>query len=170
MKGVSPRNHPYARRDGLDGYPLESGIMCRKTSTPTFTFHVSRFTLPHMAEMSVVIARVGEIQPGHTKKFFMQIDGREEECLVVNHGGTLYAYVNRCLHVPMTMDWIDNQFMTEDKQFILCATHGACYLPNTGECVTGPPFGKFLIRVPLTISGEDVIAATPAAVAVDQPA
>src|SRR6185295_5449402 len=114
-----------------------------------------------MAETSVVVARVGEIQPGHTKKFLLQIDGREEECFVVNHGGTLYAYVNRCCHVPMTMDWIDNQFMTEDGEFIQCATHGACYVPETGECVSGPPFGKFLTTVPLTLRGDEVVATAP---------
>jgi nitrite reductase/ring-hydroxylating ferredoxin subunit len=110
---------------------------------------------------SAVVARVGELQPGHTKKFTLQWHGREEECFVVNHGGQLYAYVNRCCHVPMSMDWIENQFMTEDKQYILCATHGACYQPDTGECVSGPPFGKFLTGVPLTISGDDVIAHCP---------
>ncbi len=122
-----------------------------------------------MANTSVVVARVGEIQPGHTKKFFLQVNGCEEECFVVNHGGTLYAYVNRCLHVPMTMDWIDNQFMTEDQQFIQCATHGACYVPDTGECVSGPPCGKFLIRVALTIRGEDVIAAPADETSVAEP-
>ena len=114
-----------------------------------------------MADTSVVVARVGEIQPGHTKKFFLHIDGQEEECFAVNHGGTLYAYVNRCCHVPMTMDWIDNQFMTEDQQFIQCATHGACYVPETGECVSGPPCGKFLTSVALTIRGDEVVAAVP---------
>ena len=123
-----------------------------------------------MAETSIIVARVDEIHPGHTKKFLLQIDGREEECFIVNHGGHLHAYVNRCLHVPMTMDWIENQFMTEDQQFILCATHGACYLPDTGECVTGPPFGKFLIRVPLTIRGGEVIAAPPDSGTADGPA
>ena len=114
-----------------------------------------------MSAPSVVVARVGEIAPGHTKKFFLTIDGREEECFVVNHGGVLCAYVNRCCHVPMTMDWIDNQFMTEDAQFVQCATHGACYLPDTGECVSGPPCGKFLTAVPLEIRGEDVMASWP---------
>ena len=110
---------------------------------------------------SVVVARVGELQPGETKKFFLQCDGREEECFVVNHEGALYAYINRCCHVPMTMDWIDNQFMTEDTRYIQCATHGACYEPATGECVSGPPFGKFLTPVPLVISGDEVIASLP---------
>ena len=117
--------------------------------------------MPADAHAAVVVARVGELQPGRTKKFFLRDGDREEECFVVNHGGALYAYVNRCCHVPMTMDWIDNQFMTEDEQFVQCATHGACYLPDTGECVSGPPCGKFLTPVPLEIRGEEVIARWP---------
>lgn len=113
------------------------------------------------ANGSIVVARVGELQPGETKKFVLQLGGREEEGFIVNHGGSLYAYINRCCHVPMSMDWIENRFMTEDKQYILCATHGACYQPDTGECVSGPPFGKFLTPVPLTISGQEVIARCP---------
>jgi nitrite reductase/ring-hydroxylating ferredoxin subunit len=110
---------------------------------------------------AVVIARVGDLHPGETKKFFLSVNGHEEECFVVNHRGTLYAYVNRCSHIPMTMDWIDNQFMTEDKEFIQCATHGACYQPDTGECVAGPPCGKFLTRVPLATRGEEILASCP---------
>jgi len=107
------------------------------------------------------VARIGEIPPGQTKKFFLQVDGREVECFVVNYGGELFAYVNRCRHVPMTMDWIENQFLTEDGRYILCATHGAAFEPDTGECVFGPPCGKFLDRVPLTIEADRVIAQHP---------
>lgn len=110
---------------------------------------------------SVVVARVGELAPGTTKKFILRVNGREEECFIVNHRGELHAYLNRCCHVPMTMDWVDNQFMTADRQFIQCATHGACYLPDTGECVAGPPFGQFLTRVPIEIRGGEVIASPP---------
>ncbi len=111
----------------------------------------------------LIVARVGELAPGQTKKFLLEYQGREEECFIVNHDGKLYAYVNRCCHVPMTMDWIENQFFTEDKCYIQCATHGACYVPETGECVAGPPLGKFLTVVPLTIRGDEVIAGCPAA-------
>jgi nitrite reductase/ring-hydroxylating ferredoxin subunit len=111
---------------------------------------------------AVVVVRLGELQPGQTKKFVLRRGEREEECFVVNHDGTLHAYVNRCCHVPMSMDWIDNQFLTEDKQYILCATHGACYEPDTGTCVSGPPVGKSLVAVPLRVDGDAVIAAWPA--------
>lgn len=109
----------------------------------------------------VVIARVGEIAPGHTKKFMLLVDGRETECFAVNYEGYLSAYINRCRHVPMTMDWIENQFLTEDGRYILCATHGAAFEPDSGECVFGPPCGKFLVRVPLSVEGNHVVAHRP---------
>ena len=52
--------------------------------------------------------------------------------------GRVVAYLNRCLHVPIEMDWNLNQFLDADKTFILCATHGAAYEPLTGRCAGGP--------------------------------
>ena len=112
--------------------------------------------------ITVVVGRADEIAPGATKKFLFVQRGQEIEAFVLNHGGELHAYLNRCRHVPMTMDWVENQFYTEDGEYIQCATHGACYKPDTGECVEGPPFGKFLIRVPLRLENGEIIADLPA--------
>ncbi|MGH7966203.1 MAG: Rieske (2Fe-2S) protein [Candidatus Binatia bacterium] len=110
---------------------------------------------------AVIVARVGEVEPGQTKKFILLVEGREVECFLVNYGDRLFAYINRCRHVPMTMDWVENQFLTEDGRYILCATHGAAYEPETGECIFGPPCGKMLVRVPLTTEEDQVIAHQP---------
>lgn len=110
---------------------------------------------------TVFVAKLADLLPGTSKKFLLIIEGREEECFVVNHRGALHAYVNRCCHVPMTMDWIDNRFFTEDKQYILCATHGACYLPDTGECVSGPPLGMTLTPIELRVEDGMIRAVTP---------
>lgn len=107
------------------------------------------------------MCRVGELAVGASRKFMIAFEGREEEAFVLNTGGVLHAYVNRCRHVAMTMDWVENRFLTEDGRYIQCATHGAWYEPDTGECVAGPPCGKFLFRVPLEIRGEDVVALPP---------
>lgn len=116
---------------------------------------------PSETPPSVTIAQLEEIEPGKTKKFMLSVEGRETECFVVNYDGQYFAYINRCAHVPMTMDWIDNQFLTKDGRYILCATHGAAFEPDTGECVFGPPCGKFLVRVPLTIDGDRILAGQP---------
>ena len=52
--------------------------------------------------------------------------------------GRVVAYLNRCLHVPVEMDWNRDEFLDADKAFIVCATHGATYEPHTGRCVGGP--------------------------------
>jgi nitrite reductase/ring-hydroxylating ferredoxin subunit len=110
---------------------------------------------------ALVVARAGELRPGQTKKFVLRRGAEEIEALLLNFRGALYAYVNRCRHVPMTMDWVENRFFTDDGAFLQCATHGACYRPDTGECVDGPPLGRFLIPVPLRLEGNAVVAAWP---------
>ena len=52
--------------------------------------------------------------------------------------GRVVAYLNRCLHVPVEMDWNPGDFLDSDKTVILCATHGAVYEPLTGRCAGGP--------------------------------
>ena len=111
--------------------------------------------------MSWTIARVGELHPGETKKFILERDGQEIEAFLLNYGGELHAYVNRCRHVPMGLDWVENQFFTEDGRFVQCATHGAYYVPETGECVAGPPCGRSLVRVEIRIDGDAVLAEWP---------
>jgi nitrite reductase/ring-hydroxylating ferredoxin subunit len=99
---------------------------------------------------------------GESMKFMLPVRGAEEECFVVNFHGHYHAYVNRCRHVPMAMDWIDNQFFAEQGRYLMCQTHNAYYEPVSGECIAGPASacGKFLYRVPLEID-DGVIYARP---------
>jgi nitrite reductase/ring-hydroxylating ferredoxin subunit len=113
------------------------------------------------------IAHVGELAPGQTKKFLFACDGQEVEGFVLNYGGQLHAYVNRCRHVPMSLDWVENQFFTEDARFIQCATHGAYYRPETGECIAGPPCGRSLHRIALHVEGDAIVADCPETLPVD---
>ncbi|MCW5893514.1 MAG: Rieske 2Fe-2S domain-containing protein [bacterium] len=115
-----------------------------------------------MAELA--IARPDELPAGTTKKFVLRCGGREVECFVLNAGGTFHAYVNQCQHVPMGLDWVENQFFTADGQYVQCATHGAYYVPDTGECIAGPPCGRSLVRVPLALRDAVLWARCPDAI------
>ncbi len=109
----------------------------------------------------IVVLADGELRPGETKKFTFAWRGQQVEAFVLNFRGALHAYVNECCHIPMTLDWVENQFFTADGEYIQCATHGACYVPTTGECVSGPPCGKFLRRIPLRVEAGKVLAVLP---------
>lgn len=107
---------------------------------------------------AVAVARVGEIAPGASKTFVL---GRDVECFVVNWRGAHYAYVNRCRHIAMSLDWVENRFFDEEGEHLICSTHGALYRPDSGECVAGPPCGKHLVRVPLRVEGGVILAEEP---------
>ena len=69
----------------------------------------------------------------------------------IRFGGTVYGYLNQCAHVPMEMDYQENRFFDDSGRWLLCATHGATYAPDTGTCVAGPCRGG-LVKIVLTES------------------
>jgi nitrite reductase/ring-hydroxylating ferredoxin subunit len=56
----------------------------------------------------------------------------------IRYGGVVHGYLNRCAHVPMELDWAEGQFFESSGLYLMCATHGAVYAPDTGRCVGGP--------------------------------
>jgi nitrite reductase/ring-hydroxylating ferredoxin subunit len=64
--------------------------------------------------------------------------GHPARAFVLRHGGVLRAYVNRCAHVPVELDWQPGEFLDEAREFIICSVHGATYDPASGRCAGGP--------------------------------
>jgi nitrite reductase/ring-hydroxylating ferredoxin subunit len=73
--------------------------------------------------------------------------GHPARAFALRFDGTVRAYVNRCLHVPVEMDWQPGEFLDLDKRWILCSIHGATYEPSDGRCVGGPCGRGRLMRV-----------------------
>lgn len=63
---------------------------------------------------------------------------------VVRFGGVAHAYLNRCAHLGVELDWMPGEFFDAKRQFLLCATHDALYDPANGLCVQGPCRGQSL--------------------------
>jgi len=108
-----------------------------------------------------LVGSVDEIEHGTSKKFKLRRGQRELEGMLVNFQGNLFAYINRCPHTGITLDWVNNQFFSSDKRYVMCATHGAVFEPGTGECIWGPCVGLSLQSVPIEIDGGQVYARLP---------
>lgn len=111
--------------------------------------------------VAVHVAKIDEIAEGRSKKFVLPVGAREVECFIVRWRGEHYAYVNKCRHIAMSLDWVENRFFDEDRRYVICSTHGALFEPDSGQCVSGPPFGRRLVQVPLETRGEDIWATAP---------
>jgi nitrite reductase/ring-hydroxylating ferredoxin subunit len=64
--------------------------------------------------------------------------GAPARAFALRFGGRVVAYMNRCQHVPVEMDWQPGEFLDDSKRWILCSIHGAAYEPADGRCVGGP--------------------------------
>lgn len=121
------------------------------------------------APTTVVVCRSEALGENQTAKFRIGRGKRAREGFVIRHQGTVHAYRNECRHVPMTMDWVENRFLSRDGCWIQCATHGALYEIASGRCVAGPPAGRHLLRLSVTEEDGDVVVRVPADEAVETP-
>jgi len=64
--------------------------------------------------------------------------GQPARAFALRYEDRVVAYLNRCIHVPIEMDWQPGEFLDEERLFIVCSMHGASYLPSDGRCVGGP--------------------------------
>ena len=82
-------------------------------------------------------------------RFAVERYGKEEPAFAIRYGGAVHAYLNRCAHVPIQLDWIEGEFFDFSGLYLVCSTHGAAYLPASGRCVSGPCSGRGLVRLPV---------------------
>ncbi|MGI9218486.1 MAG: Rieske (2Fe-2S) protein [Hydrogenophaga sp.] len=75
--------------------------------------------------------------------------GQTCRAFAIRYRGQVHAYLNRCTHVAMEMDWRPDHFFDDSGRWLLCATHGAHYEPDTGQCKGGPCKGG-LIKIGLS--------------------
>ena len=92
----------------------------------------------------IQVAREADLSAGSPVKFTFLKSGRRAEGFVFRFKGRLLAYENRCMHLPLTLDYGDNRFFTEAGTQLICKTHNALYEPETGLCVGGPCVGAGL--------------------------
>jgi len=89
------------------------------------------------------------VEGGRAVSFDVVYGGQTCRAFAVRWRGQAHAYLNRCTHVAMEMDYQPDRFFDDSGQWLLCATHGAAYAPDTGRCAGGPCRGG-LVKIALT--------------------
>jgi nitrite reductase/ring-hydroxylating ferredoxin subunit len=77
---------------------------------------------------------------------------RDDRTVIVTRRGlNVYAYINRCPHAGVALEWQENRFMSLDGTRLQCSTHGALFEIDTGYCTWGPCQGRSLSKVAIRI-------------------
>ena len=82
--------------------------------------------------------------------------------ILLRSGDAVLAYVNRCAHfgVPLA-DKVEHLYAVPHES-LRCSVHAARYRWSDGMCIRGECEGESLLKIPVCVTGDDVLIA-PAA-------
>ena len=93
-------------------------------------------------ELQRIAASAGLKEGGKGQRFDVQnAAGEVIPAFVVRFDNQYFAYLNKCGHIAVQLDYMPGEFFSDDGQTLICATHGAEYAPDTGACLGGPCYG-----------------------------
>lgn len=90
---------------------------------------------------------------GDGVRFEVDAPGGPAPAFVLRIDGVPVAYLNRCAHVPVELDWNPGRFLDDTGTVIVCTTHGAVYDAADGSCAGGPCRGRGLQALPCREAG-----------------
>ena len=110
------------------------------------TKRLTETTAPHSGAGARLICASSELaERGDGVRFEVEWEGESVPAFAIRHGGRAYAYLNRCAHISMELDWKQGKFFDADGEYLICSTHGALYAPESGACRGGPCRGAKLV-------------------------
>jgi nitrite reductase/ring-hydroxylating ferredoxin subunit len=94
---------------------------------------------------------------GEGVRFEVRVGGVPEPAFVIRVGGQVRAYLNRCRHIPVELDWQPGRFLDDSGLYLVCSVHGAMYDALDGQCAGGPCRGRGLAALAVRESGSSVL-------------
>lgn len=86
----------------------------------------------------LICASAALLDSGKAQRFEVEYFGERAPAFALRFEGRVYAYLNRCSHVPMELDWREGEFFDSGGRDLICSTHGATYAADSGKCLGGP--------------------------------
>ena len=107
--------------------------------------------------MDISLCQNDDIPEGEARGFELP----QGKVFVVRKQDRLHIYLNRCPHLGIELEWVEDQFLSSDATLIQCSTHGALFRTNDGYCVRGPCAGASLVSIPLKIENGSIYFESP---------
>lgn len=105
------------------------------------------------ARERLICAAADLLEAGSGVRFEVDWHGEPAQAFAVRFGGEARAYLNRCAHVPVEMDFQPGEFFDYSRLYLICTVHGALYDPRDGACLLGRCQGRGL--TPLSLVERD---------------
>lgn len=107
----------------------------------------------------VICPSAALVDGGRGVRFAVNYAGETQPAFVVRYRGTAHAYLNRCAHRSVELDWEPGEFFSRFADALICSTHGALYHAESGACLHGPCNGGGLVKLAVIEKNSNVYLA-----------
>ena len=80
---------------------------------------------------------------------------------LVRRGADVFAYRDECPHQGTPLAWRRDEYLSPDRERIVCSGHGAEFETTSGLCLRGPCIGQHLVTVSLHIDSHGDVYLAP---------
>lgn len=108
--------------------------------------------------MITILCSTSDIPDPGSKAFQLKHNRNTLDIFVVHKDGEFHAFINRCPHTGVNLEWLEDQFLDRDQTYIQCSTHDALFEIDTGYCIHGPCAGDKLSPVNIQVVDHTLIA------------
>ena len=113
--------------------------------------------IPIPTQKTILIAKSSELEETQSKGFLVG----DTNLFIIRHQGKVVAYLNSCPHRKIPLQFLSDQFLDCDKQFIRCSNHAALFTIEHGLCIGGPCNHQILARVSVEEYDDQVYCTIP---------
>ena len=106
--------------------------------------------------MSSVLCKTTDLDTLGSIGLEVKINRKTQDIFIIKKDTEFFAYKNQCPHRLTQMEWNPNDFLTEDKQHIICAMHAAIFNLDNGFCISGPCAGESLKKVGISVKDGNI--------------
>lgn len=99
-----------------------------------------------------LLCNINDIDDESSKGFVIG----DNSFFAVKKDGQIFIYRNKCPHLGVELNWLEDQFLDVEGAMIHCTTHGALFLIEDGACVAGPCLGESLQAIPFEIIESEI--------------
>ena len=103
-----------------------------------------------------LLCKLDEIIKAGSKEYRNTADGIEQGIFIVYHNHEIYGYKNICPHQGLSLNWMPDRFLDNERTLIQCSNHDARFRIQDGECIAGPCIGERLTPVTISIIDDKI--------------
>ena len=106
---------------------------------------------PREIDVTRVLCTLAELDETGSRGFAVGEGDWPLRGFIVKTPQGIAAFVNYCPHAGHPLNFKPHKFLTPDGGLILCGSHGALFVRDTGLCVLGPCAGQSLTKIPVEV-------------------